>query len=680
MRPARRNGAALAALLATLLAALACGPRAAGGPVPARASGIDVAGYARLLQMADARRLDTALVRAALQSGVSAQRAEAALAIGQVHGVPLAGDLRALLADPDTAVAANAAYSLGLLRDTVAVSALEHALGAAPPVSTAAAWSLGQIGAPASGAISSALGEGTKPIATVGALLLAAAKLRPVPTVAVQRYFSSADADLRWKAVYAVARSPVSDAVTAVLPMVDDSSALVRAQVARALAYRAAGDSLAARTVPALLALARDPAPHVRIEALRSLSGYGDTARAAVLAALHDADANVRIVAAQSLAHVLDGPRNVWMNAWRADTALAYRSSVLASAMTHDVVLPAAEFDDPDSWVHRGDWRYRAAVADAGAAAPSMERMREVSLPATRDPDPRVREAGFAAMAPHADTADQHPWRRQYMYFGLTDWDPYVRALSIESLVHHATAAEVPRVISSWLRAEHDTVSDARIAAVHFFVSAWQRDSAAFSDSLVVALRALPVPADPLTRAATRDCSLFSAWRAAPPPPERPLAWYEARVRDLVVPALVGTLPHAVISTVRGPIEIELYAGDAPLTVFNFLTLAQSGAYDRIAWHRVVPDFVVQDGDPRGDGNGGPSYAIRDELNRRLYDRGAVGMALGGPDTGGSQYFITLSPQPHLDGGYTVFGHVTSGYAALDATVQGDSLVNIRPR
>ncbi|MGH7635626.1 MAG: peptidylprolyl isomerase, partial [Gemmatimonadaceae bacterium] len=99
-----------------------------------------------------------------------------------------------------------------------------------------------------------------------------------------------------------------------------------------------------------------------------------------------------------------------------------------------------------------------------------------------------------------------------------------------------------------------------------------------------------------------------------------------------------------------------------------------------IAFHRVVPDFVAQDGDHRGDGNGAPSWTIRDELNRRLYDRGAVGMALSGPNTGGSQYFITLSPQPHLDGGYTVFGHVVSGYAALDALVQGDSLRSVAVR
>jgi len=672
----RRRSRAVAALLA---AALACAPHKAGAPAPARRASLDVTEYARILQMEDARRLDTALVRASLASGRSAERAQAALAIGQVHGEAMAPTLHALLADGDTAVAANAAFALGLWRDSAAVPALEPAIGASPVVATVAAWSLGEIGAPAAPVIRRALGM-PHPSAVTRALLLAAAKLRPVPVAEIRPFFQHADDTVRWAAVYAVSRSPVPAAVRDVAHLVRDPSPLVRQQVARAMSHRAAGDSLAGVARPALDTLARDTSAHVRIEALRAAATYGDSSRALVLAALRDADANVRLTAAQSLGAVLDAPRAAWMSAWRADTGFAYRSAVLASAMRHDVVLPAAEFDDPDSWDHLGDWRYRAAVAKAGADAPSIERMREISLPATRDPDPRVREAGFGALAPHADTAEQHPWRRQYMYFGLTDRDPYVRALAIDALTPHASAAELERVWPSWQRARADTVDDARVATVHYIASAWKRDSAAFPDSLAGTIRALPAPPNALLRAAAGDCSLFAAWTSAAPAAAHPLEWYEARVRELVVPALAGTLPRAVLTTARGPVELELYAADAPLTVYNFLSLARAGTYDHIAFHRVVPDFVVQDGDARGDGNGGPSYAIRDELNRRLYDRGAVGMALGGPDTGGSQYFITLSPQPHLDGGYTVFGHVVSGYAALDAIREGDSLLTVRAK
>jgi cyclophilin family peptidyl-prolyl cis-trans isomerase len=134
------------------------------------------------------------------------------------------------------------------------------------------------------------------------------------------------------------------------------------------------------------------------------------------------------------------------------------------------------------------------------------------------------------------------------------------------------------------------------------------------------------------------------------------------------------------IVTERGTIVLQLLAREAPLTVQNFVTLARRGFYDGLRFHRVVPNFVVQDGDPRGDGNGGPGYAIRDELNPVRYERGVVGMALSGPDTGGSQYFITHSPQPHLDGHYTAFGRVVSGLDVLDALVQGDQIRRVHVR
>ena len=115
---------------------------------------------------------------------------------------------------------------------------------------------------------------------------------------------------------------------------------------------------------------------------------------------------------------------------------------------------------------------------------------------------------------------------------------------------------------------------------------------------------------------------------------------------------------RAVLTTDHGVFTIDLLPEDAPLTVDNFIKLARSGYFNGVLVHRVVPNFVMQDGDPRGDGNGGPGWSIRCELNMVPYDRGAVGMALSGKDTGGSQWFVTHSPQPHLDGGYTVFGHV----------------------
>ncbi len=134
----------------------------------------------------------------------------------------------------------------------------------------------------------------------------------------------------------------------------------------------------------------------------------------------------------------------------------------------------------------------------------------------------------------------------------------------------------------------------------------------------------------------------------------------------------------AVFTTEKGAFTINFLPEDAPLTVDNFIKLAKSGYFDGIAFHRVVPNFVVQDGDPRGDGNGGPGWSIRDEMNNVPYERGAVGMALSGKNTGGSQWFVTHSPQPHLDGGYTVFGNVNeTDMKIVDMLVRGDKILKV---
>lgn len=139
-----------------------------------------------------------------------------------------------------------------------------------------------------------------------------------------------------------------------------------------------------------------------------------------------------------------------------------------------------------------------------------------------------------------------------------------------------------------------------------------------------------------------------------------------------------GTV-RAIVTTQKGAFTIEFVPEDAPLTVDNFIKLAQSGYFIGLEVHRVVSNFVMQDGDPRGDGNGGPGWSIRCEMNMVPYGRGAVGMALSGKDTGGSQWFVTHSPQPHLDGGYTVFGHVNeTGMKVVDKIVRGDKILSVR--
>ncbi len=136
---------------------------------------------------------------------------------------------------------------------------------------------------------------------------------------------------------------------------------------------------------------------------------------------------------------------------------------------------------------------------------------------------------------------------------------------------------------------------------------------------------------------------------------------------------------RAVLATTKGSFTIDLLPEEAPLTVDNFVKLARARFFNGLEVHRVVPNFVMQDGDPRGDGNGGPGWSIRCEINMVPFDRGAVGMALSGKDTGGSQWFVTHSQQPHLDGGYTVFGKVNeTGMKVVDNIVRGDKIISVR--
>jgi peptidyl-prolyl cis-trans isomerase B (cyclophilin B) len=132
----------------------------------------------------------------------------------------------------------------------------------------------------------------------------------------------------------------------------------------------------------------------------------------------------------------------------------------------------------------------------------------------------------------------------------------------------------------------------------------------------------------------------------------------------------------ATLDTTQGDIVLELYPNYAPKTVNNFVFLARQGFYDGVTFHRVISDFMIQGGDPTGTGRGGPGYKFEDETrgNPLKHTTGVISMANAGPNTNGSQFFITHSPQPHLDGKHTVFGKVTEGQDVVDAIKQGDQI------
>jgi peptidyl-prolyl cis-trans isomerase B (cyclophilin B) len=136
---------------------------------------------------------------------------------------------------------------------------------------------------------------------------------------------------------------------------------------------------------------------------------------------------------------------------------------------------------------------------------------------------------------------------------------------------------------------------------------------------------------------------------------------------------------RVTIETSRGDMELELYPEYAPKTVNNFVFLAQEGFYDGVTFHRVISDFMIQGGDPTGTGRGGPGYKFEDEVaeNPLRHETGVISMANAGPNTNGSQFFITHSPQPHLDGMHTVFGKLVKGQEIVNAIQQGDRMLKV---
>ena len=572
---------------------------------------------ARLLAMLDVRRADTLLVDTLLVDADPDRRARTALAVGQLRIRARFPQLRQLLTDGDTLIAANAAYALGVAKDTQAVAALARAVGGAPdPVAREAAWALGEIGEPARTVLSVALGDGlTAPLresaaasrsASVrAALVLATVKLRPAPIALVVPWLADSSAPVVRAAAYVIGRLRAPAGVRALLTVRAHADEEVRQHVARALTRTTVGDSLAALARDALDALVRDPDWRVRANAAGSVSTFGASALDVVQIGLADSVANVRIVATDSLSVVFGRDSVRWRRAWERDTLLAVRRLMLGHVRRLALPLFDAEVA---TWERHADWRYRIAALEHRARATDVDRV--IAAEAfIADTDPRIRTAALQRLANIAN--DSLSTRvRLLAVRASTDRDSLVRSLATRLLAPRDSTVRPPR--------------------------------RATPDSLVA----------------------------------RPLIEYE---RLVLLWGVVGSRqPMAVIETDDGVVTLQLYGREAPLVVEAFVRLANEGFYRNTVFHRVVPNFVVQDGDPRGDGTGGPGFSLRESFSRRRHERGCVGLATSGPDTGGSQYYLCHSSQPHLDGAYTVFGTVLSGFDVMDRIVQGDRMVRIR--
>jgi len=568
---------------ALALAALAaCGrgstARMAAPPVPV-AGPLPISGEARLLEMLDQRRMDTALVDVLLADTSAALRARTALAVGQNRIRLRYPTLRRLLFDGDTAIAANAAFALGIARDYESVPALSRAVVGAPDaVAREAAWALGEMGEMGRTVILQSLGEGlTDPVvqSTIAvrtpsvraAMVRATVKLRNAPMSVVTPWLADPAADVVRAAAYVVGRLRAPAGIRAMFVVAAHPDEEVRQYAARAFARSAAGDSLGPRAREALKGLLRDENERVRINATQSAASYGPLLADELEARWRDPVRNVRVTLAETFAEV--GARDLarWQRAWDADTMLAVRRLLLQQARRNALPLFAGV---EMQWARHADWRYR--VASLGSAERGALTDSTVPRLLENDPDRRVRREAMARLAPRQSAAPPGP------------------------------------------------------------------------------------------RSTT--------------PVARPLADYEELVQRYWRQA---EAPRAIVETEQGTITLELFGRDAPLVVEAFTRLAQTGKYRNTVFHRVVPNFVVQDGDiANGDGDPEPPFTLRESWTRQRHGRGCLGLATAGPDTGGSQFYFCHSTQPHLDGGYTVFGRVIDGFDVMDRLVQGDRMMQVR--
>ena len=454
--------------------------------------------------------------------------------------------------------------------------------------------------------------------------------------------------------------------------------------------------------LPRIMAAADDPDPGVRGAMIDVLALAGKTlgsARTRLVKSLRNGTLSERELAAaatvrrfrpenlerwgfepfptaivRALEH--SGPWKAWRTSFYTHENPTIRAAALAAIPDGDEEAEGAAItaalEDPDVIVRATaiDKYVAAAMSwkEAASVDPDAPRLRPRASATPPVPLPRSITdpvAGMPDKEREREAAPKAPARKE----------PLPKRMTIQDIRANVAAAkegleERIRLLQGIEERERGSeLNDARLAAIRAVVKLQDRDAQR------TWLRSLLGDGDPVVRRVAADLFAEAAGdrpRYTPLPIERTAADYEAIVRW-------SRTPHtATIHMPRGDIELVLLAQEAPMTAWNFAQLAEKKFFDATSFMRVVPNFVIQGGDPRNDQNGGPGYAIRDEINLQKYTRGAVGMALSGPDTGGSQFFIAHSPQPHLDGGYTIFARVYDGMTSVvDQVERGDRVTTI---
>jgi cyclophilin family peptidyl-prolyl cis-trans isomerase/HEAT repeat protein len=637
---------------------------------------------AHLLAAADARSFDAALIHDALLATDPFVRRQAALAAGRIGDSAAVEPLLGALGDSSAVVQAAAAFALGLLRDPRALAplrALTRAGDGAPQCEAVGA--IAKIGGD-DGARSVRELLGVKTTSAVGtsavqrAALLEAWRLGArAPVAALTDFARDPDPAARAQALYSLARLKVARAAPTLLGALVDPEPYVRAVALRGIS-RALTDSAQLdpqHVIARIRPLFADRDGHVRVNALRALASFKDSTLAPLaLPLLADADVNVAVQAETTLGTLGGARAAAALEAQLRSTGFARRRQAAIALAQAD---SAAGVTAAATLARDGDWRWRSVATEAFGAARDRAAL-EAQL---ADSDARVVAQALQALGRIVPDSALSLVERARALLGHRD--AAVRSVAADLLARHPAVADVDRLAAAFERAAADSFDDAQLSALTTLgaIAGTGPEGRAAVTTRFVARAARPSDYLVRRRAAEKLPAAAARWGpAAPITTGRTLDDYRSLVRRLLVPVERGDpAPRVTIESAGGAVVVELFPAEAPLTVAAFLALVDRHYFDGSPWHRVVPNFVVQDGDPRGDGWGGPGFVLRDELNPVRYETGTVGLALSGPDTGGSQFFITHSPQPHLDGTYTVFGRVVSGAAVLGAIAWGERIGSI---
>jgi cyclophilin family peptidyl-prolyl cis-trans isomerase/HEAT repeat protein len=635
----------------------------AGVPLPA----IDVPHLeerALLLLLVDQQLYDPFTVNRVRELGpeMRIELARALARAGDFRALPV---LEGLLLDDEVEVRREAAFALGVLGDGEAIRTLAQA-ARDPDLETGrlAVEALAKLEAPIAGVVEALEGLRSEDLWSRLAPSLYRFPVEPALPVVRRALIEGGEATYGY-AMYALARNPVESSLPVLRELLGDPDPWLRSLAARAVG-RVGDRSDLERLAPLLGEEAIGPV----VQALRSARRLVSTGLAAppagwtarLLALIEDPRPGVRLSAIETA------------GAWGRDQALGVALvSRFEAAKGRErelalLALAAARHPRAPDLIGTASGSEDTVLRRRAAAAAGLLEDRVVLERLVADEAPAVRGAAFGELLRLEDLG-----RLARVGQALEDPDPVVRATAFEWAQENPVVPVVGLLAALGGMGETDVV-EAQLAALGA-LEARARAEPDEREAVVAALRLLAEGADFVLRG--RAGEALVALEEAPPAvgpvaSPRRLAVY----RDLVRRAWPRRSVR--LSTSRGEIDLRLECRQAPLTCLNFLQLVGVGFYDGLTLHRVLPDFVIQGGDPRGDGYGGPGYMIRDEINRLRYERGRVGMALAGPHTGGSQFFITLSPQPHLDGGYTIFGRVVAGEDVLDRIVQGDAIEKAR--